>query len=129
MNVDAFIARQNIDRAVNGQELDRFYLTGLSEDAVPVLVQKYQSEDIPVEVREEIGAVLVCQQTRINEMEVSQNKHWQSFHLSPWLAQKALDKVQDSLSSYTTLDTHGTITVISPDGTLRHVCQNTVFID
>ena len=129
MNVDAFIARQNINRAVSGQELDRFYLTGLSEDAVPALVHKYQSEDIPVEVREEIGAVLVCQQIDIDEIKVSQNEHWQSFHLSPWFAQKALDKVQDSLSLYTTFDTHGSITVISPDGTLRHVCQNTVFMD
>jgi len=129
MNVDAFIARRNIDRAVNGQELDRFYLTGLSEDAVPVLVQRYQSQEIPVEVREEIGAVLVCQQLHIDEMKDSQNKHWQSFHLSPWLAQKALDKVQDNLSSYIKLDSNGIITVISPSGTFRHVCQNSVFID
>ena len=35
MNVDGFIVRQNVDRAVQGEAFDASYLTGLSTDAFP----------------------------------------------------------------------------------------------
>jgi len=39
VNPDAVIARTNIERARHGEELDAYYLTTLSADAVPVLVE------------------------------------------------------------------------------------------
>ena len=39
MNPDALIARPNIERARHGEELDASYLTTLSADAVPVLIE------------------------------------------------------------------------------------------
>ncbi|HEX2740416.1 MAG TPA: DUF4173 domain-containing protein [Rubrobacter sp.] len=41
MNPDAIIARTNVERAENGRELDVYYLTTLSADAVPVLVKAF----------------------------------------------------------------------------------------
>ena len=42
MNVDGFIVRQNVERAVQGEVFDVSYLTGLSTDAVPALAAAYQ---------------------------------------------------------------------------------------
>ena len=39
MNPDALIARTNIERAEDGEELDAYYLTTLSADAAPVLIE------------------------------------------------------------------------------------------
>jgi hypothetical protein len=39
MNPDALIARTNIERARHGEALDDYYLTTLSADAMPVLVE------------------------------------------------------------------------------------------
>ena len=39
MNPDALIASTNIDRMEDGKRFDAYYLTALSADAVPVLVE------------------------------------------------------------------------------------------
>lgn len=44
-NPDAIIARVNINRALNGQELDVSYLDRLSPDAVPVVVEHWNALD------------------------------------------------------------------------------------
>ena len=41
MNPDALIASTNIDRMEDGRSFDAYYLTTLSADAVPVLVEFY----------------------------------------------------------------------------------------
>lgn len=62
LNVDGFIARQNIQRAgVNGK-LDGQYLATLSEDAVPVLVEALQRADQPAALREIIAVELSCRE-------------------------------------------------------------------
>jgi len=43
LNVDAFIARTNVERASSGGDLDHLYLASLSDDAVPVLVSAFQA--------------------------------------------------------------------------------------
>jgi hypothetical protein len=60
LNVDAFIIRQNIDRAISGQALDSAYLVSLSEDAAPALFDLYLSGPISPDLRNEVGAVLAC---------------------------------------------------------------------
>lgn len=47
MNVDAFIVRQNVDRALRGEEFDVSYLANLSSDAVPALAAAYQAGPLP----------------------------------------------------------------------------------
>ncbi|MEX2143885.1 MAG: DUF4173 domain-containing protein [Anaerolineales bacterium] len=42
LNVDAFIVRINVERAIQGAQLDHLYLALLSDDALPELVAAYQ---------------------------------------------------------------------------------------
>jgi hypothetical protein len=55
LNVDATIAKQNIQRADNGMELDTSYLSSLSTDALPTLVEEFNSPVHSPTVHDEIG--------------------------------------------------------------------------
>ena len=89
LNVDAFIAHQNIHFAVNGKELDTTYLASLSNDAVPTLVNNYSTATLSPETKKAIEAVLVCYD--INQKANSpQLQNWQSFHFSNWKAARQL---------------------------------------
>ncbi|HAF62050.1 MAG TPA: hypothetical protein DCK95_06970 [Anaerolineaceae bacterium] len=127
LNVDAFIARQNINRAVQGQELDVAYLATLSEDAVPALVKVFSSSEIPSVTRDEIGAALVCH-TALNEKDSSQTRPWQSFHLSTWRAERALEKTRESLVEYQIQEDAWSVMVITPHG-LEYSCQDPALFD
>ncbi len=127
MNVGAFIARQNIDRAIKGEELDVSYLAALPEDAIPTMVQAYSSDEIPSATQDEIGAALACH-TALNETENSQMKPWQSFHFSTWRAERALEKIHGSLTDYQMQEDVWPVTVISPNG-MEYACQNPILFD
>jgi len=127
LNVDAFIARQNINRVVQGKELDISYLSTLTGDAVPTLVKMYSSTNLPSKTRDGIGAALVCYKV-LNETDGSQPQSWQSFHYSDWNAACELNKVQESLKSYQVQEDDWLIIVISPDGT-EYPCQDNLFFD
>ena len=60
INVDGFITNQNVRRAVQEFELDASYLTQLSDDAVPVMFELYNSGWLPQDVRDQLGSVLAC---------------------------------------------------------------------
>lgn len=96
LNVDGFIARQNVLRAVAGEELDIHYLSHLSADAVPALIDLHRLQSLPQPVSEQVGGVLAC---RLAEaIDQDQPQPWQSFHLSPYLARRALNAYQAALS-------------------------------
>lgn len=108
LNVDAFIVRHNIQREVDGLgkpsntsngrvELDNQYFVELSDDAVPPLVEAFGDESLPASVREKIGAALTC---RNHDRETDVALPWQSFHLSRLRADRAFEKVKDSLAEY-----------------------------
>lgn len=82
VNVDAFIARVNLERAATGQPLDGQYLASLSSDAVPTLVAQYRSEPLAG-----LDMVLAC----YREMQPEASAHWQSWNLS---ASKASGQLQ-----------------------------------
>ena len=67
LNVDKFIARNNINRAVQGEQLDILYLSTLSSDAIPALVNSFSSDTFLPKIHEGIGASLVCYQEYIKE--------------------------------------------------------------
>jgi hypothetical protein len=77
-NTDGWVARQNIQRAVNGQELDGNYLQTLSADAVPELIRLAQQPGLPVAIRQEILIGLACRAAR----QTPTLPFWQSFNLS-----------------------------------------------
>ena len=60
INVDGLIVRQNVARAVSGWELDSGYLVGLSDDAVPALVDEFNAASLKPALHDDIGAVLAC---------------------------------------------------------------------
>ncbi len=95
INPDAFIARQNLDRYVQMGDLDVFYLTSLSDDAVPQLVR-----GLNLTVGDAEGEVCsrACYGTRheiildeLNgryQMLISDSswQRWTSFNLARWQA-------------------------------------------
>lgn len=105
-NVDALIARQNIQRADRGaglvvqqdnraNELDSSYLVTLSDDALPVLVARFSSPETTPAVRDELGAVLAC---RVYRMRDESQQPWQSYH--PGAASARMELVGLDLSGY-----------------------------
>ncbi len=102
INPDAFIARENIKRLINGEELDPFYLSSLSDDAMPEIVKVFQSE-IDEETKMELAGNLyyyrfyfpelrcygdyyecepVSFKKKLEFAEKKQNENWQSFNMS-----------------------------------------------
>ncbi len=97
INVDGLIARQNVQRAVSGEDLDSVYLTTLSSDAVPALVEMYQRPSLPAGLRAELGAVLACRQA------VERNRpedKWQELSVSAIRANRMMDQIGADLRAY-----------------------------
>lgn len=111
LNVDAFIVKQNIQREFRGQvsapteereSLDVNYFLGLSDDAVPPLVNALHSKSLPVPVKEKIGAALTCiRHNRLGESHLP----WQSFHFSRFSADRVLVDVKKDLDAYDLIET------------------------
>ncbi|MGC8875346.1 MAG: DUF4153 domain-containing protein, partial [Chloroflexia bacterium] len=98
MNVDRFIARANIRRALAGQELDIGYLATLSDDAVPVLASAFRSPALPAEIRESVGAALACRLSLRGDP--TRPRPWPSFHFSHWNADRLLAELKPELQEY-----------------------------
>jgi hypothetical protein len=124
LNVDAFIVRQNIARAGTVDELalsdcecadlDSGYFLSLSDDAVPALVDAYQSPSVPASVKDQVGAALAC--IRYERSLDERPRSWQSFHLSRFQADQALETVDSDLEHFTISDTSSSIEVTTPLG-------------
>jgi hypothetical protein len=114
VNIDGFIVRQNVNRALQGETFDASYLASLSDDAVPALAAAYRIQSLPAAVKEGVGAALVCFSTNRNRSE--QNKAWQSFHLSRWKAEALLESLEADLQDYKVGDADWDYTVTAPSG-------------
>jgi hypothetical protein len=97
INIDGFITRKNVQRAVQGEEFDPEYINTLSTDAVPALVSLYQKSSIPAELQDEIGAVLACRQVL---KEDQQSAKWQSFSISVSRAERLMRQLEVELRAY-----------------------------
>ncbi len=97
LNVDGFIARQNIGRAAQGAGLDLPYLVSLSSDSVPELADIFQNRNTPGLTRDAVGAVLFC---RLETATGRPPQDWQSITLSRWIADRALKSMQAELDQY-----------------------------
>ena len=119
--MDAFIVKQNIQREIRGvpgqivtpenSELDAQYFLGLSDDAVPALVDAFMNKSLPDIVHDKVGAALACK--RYDRLSQS-NLPWQSFHFSRWNANLAFEKVNKDLDVYKIIDTDWPIKVKTP---------------
>lgn len=86
LNVDHFIAQQNIARHTNSYDLHTRYLVTLSDDAMPDLVALYKQGD-PV-ITADLGPGLACRTQQMNEDYAEAG--WQSYQLSHYAARAAL---------------------------------------
>jgi hypothetical protein len=121
MNVDGFIARQNVARAVAGESLDVAYLASLSQDSVPALVEQFQDQALPGYTRDAVGAALVCHERTASG---GMDKNWRSFTLSSWRADQALQQVQSRLDAYEILDSDWPVKLLTP-GSIYYECYKT----
>jgi len=114
LNVDAFIVKQNIQRAMDGHyatdndsrassdpvdadQLDISYFMQLSPDAIPPLVAAFRSDAAPESVRDALGAALACIRYRSSP---DADTDWRSYHLSRWTERRLLDEVRPELKGY-----------------------------
>ncbi len=115
LNVDGFIVKQNVDRAVRGQGLDVPYLVSLSTNSVPALEAIFVSPSYPGLTRDAVGAVLACRQ-RVHPLRSSLD--WRSFTLSAWWARNAMGTVKAQLDGYRFTDLEPPVKLLTPDSVL-----------
>jgi len=113
MNVDGFIVRQNVRRAIQGEELDVTYLADISTDAIPALANAYRTQPLPASAKEGVGAALTCYRLEFSNEPLP----WQSFHFDRWQATRILASMNGELKSYDVEDEDWRYTVIAPSGT------------
>ncbi|HLO32481.1 MAG TPA: DUF4173 domain-containing protein [Anaerolineales bacterium] len=117
VNVDAAIVKHNVPRVLQGKNLNVAHLASLSADAVPALVQEYQSTVYPQSVHEGLGAALACYLYAYSSSGVDAND-WRSFNLSRWQAYDALRQVQFSLQDYGMNDNRWPVRARTPSNVL-----------
>jgi hypothetical protein len=114
LNVDGFIATQNIQRAqaantmspvVQGErKLDTDYLGQLSTDSVPVLAAAFTNAKLNQTEKDDIGGVLACWSYRLSN---DTDQSWQSFTFSKSTATAVLQSMQAQLTNYPIDDQNG----------------------
>lgn len=111
LNVDAFIVRHNVQRALDGNlasdqsradsvdadQLDISYFIQLSPDALPPLVAAFRADDTPASVRDALGAALACIRYRADEQP---DMDWRSYHVSRWNETRLLEEIRPELEGY-----------------------------
>jgi ABC-type multidrug transport system fused ATPase/permease subunit len=98
LNEDALIAKQNLERAVQGEKLDATYLVhGLTNDAVPTLFRYMADTELNPELQEKLQLVMACRYG--NYKEVFGNTPWQSTSISELVAGKLFDQHAEVLSN------------------------------
>ena len=99
-NVDSFIATRNIQRArISNQEgyaLDYNYLNQLSNDALPVILDAYLSEEKVL--KDASAAFLACRLDSMTTLSAQQS--WQGFNVSDQTAKILLDQNKSALQKY-----------------------------
>jgi len=107
LNVDGFIVRQNVARALAGQKLDTGYLASLSEDSVPALVSLHRS--LSGWVQAEVGGVLACRAAF--DARDQRVRRWPSFTIATWRAQRLMQSEAQALTAYRVSERKGLYSV------------------
>jgi len=99
VNVDTSIVKHNVYRTIDGKHFSVNFLTTLSADAVPALVDAFMDPSLPASTHEGVGAALMCY---INSgiYNINSTPDWRAFNLSKWEAGNALNKVRGHLQDY-----------------------------
>jgi hypothetical protein len=113
LNVDAFIVRQNVGRALRGQGLDVPHLASLSTDSVPPLIDFFHADSTSEKTRDALGAALAC---RLEASPEPPPSDWRSFTVSRSKADLAMGTVRDELDSYRAVQQDWYTQIITPQG-------------
>jgi hypothetical protein len=93
LNPDLYIAKQNIERFTTTGKLDVYYLSNLSDDAIPEIVKALDTTD--GDMKNSLGYELYWRtQNKVNF------ERWQSFNISRTKAKKILDSKTVILEEY-----------------------------
>ena len=124
LNVDAFIVKQNVQREIRGTtdktfaqgraDLDAQYFLDLSDDAIPPLVNAFQSKSVPATVKEKIGAALACKW--YERQQAGTKVPWQGFHFSRLNADMSFEQINKELDAYQIVDEDWPVMVETPGG-------------
>jgi hypothetical protein len=99
VNVDGWIARQNVARAVQGGDLDIPYLVSLSDDTVPPLIDAFTNPALPARVHDQTGAALACRlDARLHSGQ--SDPAWQSYRLPELRAAALFSAYRSQLAAY-----------------------------
>lgn len=93
LNPDVFIAQRNIERFNDGKKIDVYYLTTLSDDALPVTIKMLNVSDESIK-----GEFAYYMYWRMQGRDSSNN--WQSFNISRNRAQDIIDSKIGVLEEY-----------------------------
>ncbi|HWQ45299.1 MAG TPA: DUF4173 domain-containing protein [Longilinea sp.] len=108
VNVDGFIARQNLIRYQQGEVLDIQYLAGLSYGATPALAAGLETIQADAKTYASLGAVLACQRA---DLQAHQDQPWQLINLSSIKASQSLSSIETLLQEYPTSSDKGILGV------------------
>ncbi len=115
VNVDAAIVKHNVPRVLEGKNLNVPHLASLSEDAVPALLEEFQSPALTTSAREGVGAILMCY-LYADANSGHSAEDWRSFNFSHQQADLALRQALASLQGYRFKDKLSAIWVHTPGG-------------
>jgi hypothetical protein len=111
MNVDGFVARQNIklghlDATDDVGMLDVNYLGSLSSDAIPAMIEGYNNASLPQKTRELLGVSLAC---RTDRFDYVKDSDWRSIRFGDLRAYNLLQENKANWSKYiVSVDESGT---------------------
>ncbi len=94
INIDGLIARQNVGRALAGEELDTWYLQSLSTDVTAALIQAQQDPRLTEADRNDLAAILACQ---LILKSTEADKSWQAYH---WSDARAWNLLQQNKANF-----------------------------
>jgi hypothetical protein len=99
LNVDAFIARRNIEHAIAGHPLDANYLVwNMGADGITQIFNLKQDEDTPKEVKDALDATLACYYAAHQDEETP--SHWAEWHYAKAKADQRLNENKSELEAY-----------------------------
>ncbi len=98
LNVDGFIVRQNLARLQAGFRFDTQYLSTLSNNAVPEIIEAFQDTSHDSATRTGLGTNLACRLTVLDQ----EQRPWQSFQLGESKAYHLLDQMRTELAEFPT---------------------------
>ena len=101
INVDSAIVRHNIERAIEGEELDYTFLANsVSTDADPYLFDIVQSRTLPQELQENLEKVLVCRSADFKANHSYLRDSMLNLNLSTLRAEALYDQNQDLIGKW-----------------------------